>query len=115
MCEQITKTRFINIPIAYTPERGIPIGQGECKAVRLRINAFQRNSIVAVSADPVIVYFGDSQSQENELIAFYANAANKAFLQNDWSPEIKCTDLSQVFIRNGINGSVINVKIMIME
>src|SRR4051812_13115889 len=75
---------------ANTTETGIALGQGECKAVRIRLNAFTRNSN-AVAIVPEYFYYGDSQSQEFEL----ETGVN--------SELIPCTNLNQIWVRNPYN------------
>jgi len=96
MCQEFKKTRFITVPITQTLDKGIAIGQGACKAVRLRLNAFQRNSINTPTAgEQFFIYYGDSQTQENELLAIFLGQR----AGYDWSPLIYCENLEEVHIR----------------
>lgn len=124
MCQEFTKTRFITVPIKETLDKGIPIGSGECKAVRLHLNTFRRNSILPVTGNaqetPFYVYYGDSQSQENELTAFCSVDTDIKTL-SDWSPIIYCENLEEVFIRYGGQSTsaqwpiTANVQVMILD
>lgn len=107
MCQEFKKTRFLTVPIATTLQSGIALGQGKCGAVRLRLNCCLRNApdnFVTGSNNPTVpffVYFGDSQSQENELLAYISNSSDDIVMQANfgWTPKIYCENLEQVFIR----------------
>ena len=110
MCQEFKKTRFITVPITETLQGGIPIGQGKCGAVRLRLNTYLRNQPTPTWGDalerPFFVYYGDAQSQENELFAFSGLVdANTSFpvmsFNGNWTPKIYCENLEEVFIRYG--------------
>lgn len=94
MCDKALKTRYITVQVKNTPINGIKIGDGRCQGVRLRLNAFTRNTAVLVHT-PFLCYYGDAKEQENELIAVDTlGSVNK-----DWSRFIPCTDLNEVFVR----------------
>jgi hypothetical protein len=93
MYDRFVKTEFKIVKINYTPENGIPIGLGKCKAVQLQLNAFPRNVSSAYINTPFFVYYGDAQSQEVELYAVDNG------LNGGYSPFIYCRDLSEVFVR----------------
>lgn len=126
MCQEFTKTRFITVPITETLNGGIPLGSGACKAVRLRLNTFNRNVITLLNNDitvPVFIYYGDSQSQECELFAYgqLQGGAQNVYINGDWSPKIYCENLEDVFIRyagaaaNSSWPSSVNVQVMILS
>lgn len=116
MCKEFSKTRFITVPVKLTPDYGIPIGQGKCSAVRLRINAFQRNStgLAQFGANAAgLVYYGDAQSQENELTAIADVTAGRIQFQiNNWSPKIYCEHLEEVLVRTPYD--LIQLQVMIL-
>lgn len=99
---RITRTEFKTVTITDTPDYGIPIGNGKCKGVRLKLNVFKRNGADRVNVgtdNSFLIYYGDAQSQEVELIAS-VNDFNLIVTPNfEPSKFIPCTDLSQVFIR----------------
>jgi hypothetical protein len=64
----ITETIFDTVKVEQTLEKGIPIGKGKCKAVRLQLNQYVRNSVTGVAAPQAAVYFGDSQAQNTEIL-----------------------------------------------
>lgn len=123
MCQELTeftKTRFITTPITFTPNTGIPVGEGACKAVRLRVNALGHNLAAAFQGFQAAVYYGDARSQENELIfAATRDGANKLlFYQSEWTPLIYCQNLEEVFIRSGYagaNADPAQVQVMILS
>lgn len=96
------KTIFKTIVIPTTAlNQGIPIGQGKCKAVLLRLN----NTILNNSAGTLIpvaernVYYGDANGQFFELT------------NGQTSELILCEDLSEVYIRG--NGTLNRIQAMI--
>ena len=102
MCQEFKKTTFKTVPVGSGG--GIAIGQGKCKAVRLRINALILNTVTGAGERSTLwqVYYGDSQSQNNELVAGVNpfGGANDAILyQSEWTPLIYCENLEDVFIR----------------
>lgn len=105
----ITRTEFFTLAVPYTPNVGIPIGQGACKAVVLKVNSLIRNSDDA----PIIgtLYYGDSKSQERELIGFTIGGGG-IFSYSNSSDVIFCTDLSQVFVRQGLNGLEVPLQVI---
>lgn len=131
MCQEFTKTRFITVPIKQTLEQGIAIGQGKCKAVRLKLNTFFRNTLELVALgtplQPFLVYYGDSQTQENELFAnstydtVTGDGIESIICIGDWTPKIYCTNLEEVFIRYGGTEqnpnwpATANVQVMILD
>ncbi len=97
------KTSFLSLPLAVTPNVGVPIGEGACRAVRLHLNVFSRNDVTLIG-DTYYCYYGDSQRQECQLVATGATGGLPSVpsIIDHWSPLIYCTNLSQVFYRMGI-------------
>lgn len=96
---QITKTEFSSVTLqAATPDYGIPIGQGKCKAVILRYNQYERNSRTTL-LESTHIYYGDSNRQEFELIS--NEAGNRIAPFN--SEIIFCDNLEDVFVRAASN------------
>lgn len=116
MCQEFTKTTFKTKPIAASTgstATGVPIGQGKCKAVRLRINALIRDSLNPTSIYNV-GYYGDSQAQENELFAGVdTTGGNLIAYQSDWTPKIYCQNLEEIFVRG--TGNPFQLQIMILD
>jgi hypothetical protein len=83
----ICKTEFATIPISANNNRGVPLGQGRVKAIILRLNKYERNSVNGTAIVQTQVYYGDESRQEYELI------------QGVDSNIIFCTDLQEVYIR----------------
>lgn len=96
------KTEFKTVAVTETTDIGVPIGIGGCRAVRLYLNQYVRNSINATLAAQTQLYYGDSDSQEMEL------------LRGQWSKLILCTNLNQVFIRNPFSTTG-NVQVMVYK
>lgn len=94
MCEPKIKTRFIIVPVTNTPKDGIKIGDGECMAVRLKLNPIARNAATLANT-PFVAYHGDAKKQEAQLIA--VDTLGNA--RGEWTPKIYCTNLDQVFVR----------------
>lgn len=85
---QIVLTKFTNARLERAMvSTGIEIGRGKCRAVILRLNQYDRNSTNATLQAVEQAYYGDSQSQEFEL------------LRGVDSELIFCNDLSEVFVR----------------
>lgn len=101
MCDGFSKTKFFTKPVGESPDTGIPIGVGACKAVMLKLNAFKRNDIESAVGNtanlPYYIYFGDSNSQEMELISLTPGGITTALA--GWSPLIYCENLQEVFVR----------------
>lgn len=113
MCDNLLKTRFITVPITNTPNGGVKIGDGKCKGVRLKLNAFVRNT-AGLAHTPFFAYYGDAKEQEIELMAVDTLGS----VNVEWSKLIPCTDLNQVFIRYSANGGwpvTAYVQVMICE
>lgn len=94
----ITKTRFAALHIPSNVNQGIPIAsQGKCKAVVLRLNAFELDTDTEITIPAI--YYGDAQRQQYELIT----GIN--------SQIIFCDDLSEVWVRYAgdeeVNGQII--------
>lgn len=99
MCQEFETTEFLTIALNKTLTAGIAIGQGECKAVRLKLNALQRNTALALQAGLFIgFYYGDSERQEAEYSVLGVAGTSLNSIA-DWTPLIYCKDLSDVFIR----------------
>lgn len=102
----ITQTEFFTVQLkASANVRGIPIGTGACKAVRLRVNVLVRNSQTAtpIAANERLVYYGDRNSQEFELYA------GDGVMFTPSSELIICQDLSEVYIRSNGAANVVQV------
>lgn len=110
----ITRTEFFTLAVPYTPDKGIPIGQGACKAVVLKVNALTRND---TNVFVTHMYYGDSKGQERELIgACGTAAAGDPITYNFGASEvIFCTDLSQVFVRHGLNGNILQLQVLVYK
>lgn len=99
MCEQLQATRFFTIPVpksSATIDRSIPIGQGPCKAVRLKVNAYNRNTQALTVASNFYLYIGDQEAQETELLVI----DTVGVVNVQWTPKIYVDDLSKVWVRN---------------
>lgn len=119
MCQEFTKTRFKTFPLnslsASPSGAGIPIGQGKCSAVRLRINALVNGLPQPHNNLLSFIYYGDSQSQENELVSVLNITGGKVICyQSDWTPIIYCENLEEVFIKKPA-GDDMYVQIMILD
>lgn len=115
MCQEFFKTRFISVPINTSSNTGIPIGQGACKAVRLKLNALIRNAKTGLNVFVSSAYYGDSQSQECELVAGFnpiGGLTATLFYQSEWTPKIYCQNLEEVFIRSQLDDLVLQVMIL---
>lgn len=90
----ITETKFTTIVVKQSLIKGVPIGFGECKAVRLRVNLRVRNVTNTLAITQILLYYGDEKSQEREL------------LRNNDSPLIITDRLEKVFVRNANSGDM---------
>lgn len=97
-----TETEFKTVIVRQTLISGVPVGIGGCRAIRLRLNQYERNSVNATNATQTQVYYGDSNAQEVEL------------LRGTWSELIVCSDLNKVFVRNPFSTAA-NVQIMVYK
>lgn len=98
----ITKSEYLTIPVTQTPDQGIKIGEGKCKAVILKLNNFTRNNTAGLAITATYFYYGDSTEQEREC------------LRGISSDLIFCTDLNQVYIRNPFAATV-NIQVLILK
>lgn len=116
MCKEFDRTKFLTVPVAQTPNVGIPIGEGRCSAVRLKINAFERNNLNTPIGVPAILgYYGDSQAQECELLAGAEITAGEfQYIISNWTPKIYCKNLEEVFVRSP-NGITLQVMIYLSD
>lgn len=90
----MVKSNTFTVPVAQTIDKGIKLGEGQCKAVILRLNNFLRNSTDGTAIAASYFYYGDAQKQEREC------------LRSVSSDIIFCTDLNQVFVRNPFPGII---------
>lgn len=96
----ITKTDTHTLPVTQTLISGIPVGQGACKAIVLRLNSNIRNNTAAGLVTATYFYWGDAQKQENEV------------LRGIDSIVIFCKNQEEVFVRNAFSG-VINIQVVV--
>lgn len=94
----LTRTRFSSVIVKSDINRGVPIGQGKCKAVILKANHF-----LTYETDPQLIsnsgkfYYGDQQQQTKEYLV---NTNTVAGDTNTKSSEIIfCKDLKDVWVR----------------
>lgn len=82
-----TVSTFTTIPLEVGQTKiGTPLGQGKCKAVRLRLNNYDRNTENKVTIE--YIYYGDAKAQEMEL-------------RLDTTSHLIITDnLNKIYIRN---------------
>jgi hypothetical protein len=104
LARQITKTRFATITVPVN-DKGIPLGQGKCKAVVLHLNYYVlNNSDVFQNTDfnGSGIYYGDSNQQTCELL-FNTTSQNAGGINTRSSNIIFCNDLSEVWVRGKIS------------
>jgi hypothetical protein len=97
---QICHTRFASVTVAPDNQQGLPIGQGACKAVILKLNRYVFNSTDGTEQDVEQIYFGDARSQDWELE------------RGKSSDIIFCKDLNEVCVRVP-SGEIATVQILI--
>lgn len=100
LARQITKTRFATITVPVN-DKGIPLGQGKCKAVVLHLNYFLLNDNEFTQNDGGTaggIYYGDSNQQTCELL-FNTTPATTLGINTRSSNIIFCNDLSEVWVR----------------
>lgn len=98
----IVRTGFATTFVPENDSKGSPLGKGNCKAVVLRLNEFERNSTAGTAQAVEQIYYGDAARQEFEL---------KRGINSDI---IFCTDLEEVFIRMPVDAAVADVQVQIM-
>jgi hypothetical protein len=84
---QICHTRFTSVTVPADNTQGLPIGQGACKAVILKLNRYVFNSTNGTEQGVEQMYIGDAQAQDWELE------------RGRSSDIIFCKDLNEVFVR----------------
>jgi len=99
LARQITKTRFATITVPVN-DKGIPLGQGKCKAVVLHLNYYLLNGNQNTQSMSYAggIYYGDSNQQTCELLFNTINAASNS-INTRSSNIIFCNDLSEVWVR----------------
>jgi hypothetical protein len=64
----IKHTKFLSVSIPPSNSVGMAIAEGNCKAIRLHFNQYERNSTNATQVTESQIYYGDSNTQEVELL-----------------------------------------------
>lgn len=110
----ITQTEFKTIQVKAGTGNGKAIGEGECKGVRLQVNPYIRNSNDLQSAASGVISYGDSKSQDVQLVV--THGANRT-PEINITPLIPCTNLNQVWVRfwDGGNETIRNVQVLVYK
>lgn len=83
------ETVFLTVYVPQSLLKGKPIGFGECKAVRLRLNGNLRNTITSTGVFQF--YYGDANLQEYEVllgqesILIMTDRLEKVFVRNPYA------------------------------
>lgn len=100
-------TLFFTLRLPTTARlSGVPIGDGKCKGVALKINQFVLNTTTgtSVATSQAIFYVGDSSGQFFEINPFIDPVI------------IPCQDLSDIYIRGvGYNNVGINCQVYLSD